>query len=78
MPCKAGFPARIASLTSVRIRVAAIGLGLALCVVPAEAPQAKDQGTWAVKGRLLGKPDKTSEDVSGIACASAQAVAYVV
>ena len=73
MPCKVGFPSRIASPTSVRLCAVALALGLALSAVPDHAPLAKDQGTWAVKGKkLLGKPGKTSEDMSGIACSAPQ------
>ncbi len=45
-------------------------LGLLLSTIPDAAPLAKDQGSWAVNGKLLGKPGKTSEDASGIACAA--------
>ena len=70
MPCKAGHLSRIASLTFVRITLAVTGLGLALFASP--DLWAKDQGTWAVKGKLLGKPGEKSMDASGIACAAAQ------
>ena len=33
-------------------------------------PAAADEAVWAVKGKLLGKKDKKSKDVSGMACAS--------
>ena len=72
MPRKTGDRSRISWRRSVRIGLATVGLGLALCAVPDHALLAKDQGTWAVKGKLLGKPDKKSEDVSGIACATPQ------
>ena len=71
MPCKVGH-LRIPSLTSVRIGLATIGLGLALAAVPDVGLLAKDQGTWAVKGKLLGKPGEKSKDASGIACAAPQ------
>jgi hypothetical protein len=72
MPCKADHLSKIASLTSVRIALAVTGLGLALFAGPDIGLLAKDQGTWAVKGKLLGKPDEKSKDVSGIACAAPQ------
>src|SRR6476619_951825 len=43
---------------------------LALCLVAAGEAIARDDGTWAVHGRLQGKNGKKSEDVSGIACAT--------
>jgi len=67
-----GLPSRLASPASVRLPVAAMALGLALCAVPDHAAPAKDQGTWAVKGKLLGKPGEKSKDISGIACAAPQ------
>jgi hypothetical protein len=52
--------------------LATLGLGLALAALPDHAPLAKDQGTWTVKGKLLGKPGEKSKDASGIACAAPQ------
>ena len=68
MPCELA----VKSLTYVRITLATIGLGLALSTVSNIAVLAKDQGTWAVKGKLLGKPGEKSKDASGIACAAPQ------
>jgi hypothetical protein len=60
------------SRASVGMTLAGLGLGLALASLPDHAPLAKEQGTWAVEGKLLGKPGKKSEDASGIACAAPQ------
>jgi hypothetical protein len=70
MPCKAGHLSRIASFRSLRITLAVTGL--ALFAGADIGLLAKDQGTWAVKGKLLGKPGEKSKDVSGIACAAPQ------
>jgi hypothetical protein len=47
-----------------------IGGALMLCAVFAAAlpAVAQNQAVWPVKGKILGKKDKKSEDVSGIAC----------
>jgi hypothetical protein len=47
------------------------GLLMALALFVAAPAAAQDQAPWPVKGKLLGAQGEKSEDVSGIACASA-------
>jgi len=72
MPCQAGHLSRRPTSRSVRIALASVGLVLALSSVPDDALPAQDQGAWAVKGKLLGKPGEKAKDISGIACAVPQ------
>lgn len=48
----------------------AAALGIALLVAAAQAPVLSEEGRWPVDGKLLGKDDKKSEDISGIACST--------
>jgi Protein of unknown function (DUF3616) len=50
-------------------RIATIVCALSLALLTSPAPgKDKDEDSWPVKGDLIGKNDKTSKDVSGIAC----------
>ena len=44
---------------------------LVLGLAAGDRAAARDDGVWPVHGKLLGKNDRKSEDVSGIACATA-------
>ncbi|MDP4026824.1 DUF3616 domain-containing protein [Methylobacterium sp. NEAU 140] len=48
----------------------AAALGLALLAAVVQAPAFSDEGHWPVDGKLLGKDDEKSEDISGIACST--------
>ena len=48
----------------------AVGLLIAGVLLPIGPAGAQSQGVWHVEHRLVGKGDKKSEDVSGIACIS--------
>jgi|SRR6185312_13236996 len=43
-------------------------LAVALLLAGSGVGVAQDEGAWPVKGKIIGKKDKKSEDVSGIAC----------
>jgi Protein of unknown function (DUF3616) len=45
---------------------------MSFALIAAGQPMARDDDTWPVHGRLLGKDDKKSGDVSGIACAKSR------
>lgn len=48
---------------------AAAALGLA-SLAAAQAPAVSDEGHWRIKGKLLGKDNEKSKDISGIACSA--------
>jgi len=61
-------------MISVRTLVVAVLFTLVatgLVLSPATPVHARDGGEWKVQGDLVGKKDKTTEDLSGIACAQA-------
>lgn len=67
---KTGGTSEVRAVT--RMIAAALSCGLTLAVISGAAARDNDNGVWPVQGRLLGKNGKKSEDVSGIACATAQ------